>query len=109
MVKTNPLNHNWLDFAILLELALHQFQKKLLIRYGMSQADSARVNSKNTLCDEGPCILLNYYQSTVPCCRPSFTDDKLNATSCLDEWQMHENVLQGRRNQRVLVGYPWTS
>ena len=39
----------------------------------------------------------------------SFTDDKLNATSYLDEWQMHENVLQGRRNQRVLVGYPWTS
>ena len=58
------------------------------------------------LCHEGPCILLNYYQSTVPCCRPSFTDDKLNATSCLDKWQMHEKVLQDRRNQPVLVGLP---
>ena len=32
MIKTNPLNHNWLDFAIQLGLALHQFQKKLLLR-----------------------------------------------------------------------------
>ena len=69
---------------------------------------SIRPHSKSTLCHEGPCILLNYYPSTVPSCRLSFTDDKLNATSYLDEWQMHENVLQGRRNQRVLVGYPWT-
>ena len=32
MIETNPLNHNWLDFAILLGLTLHQFQKKLLLR-----------------------------------------------------------------------------
>ena len=31
MIETNPLNHNWLDFAILLGLTLHQFQKKLLL------------------------------------------------------------------------------
>ena len=28
MIETNPLNHNWLDFAILLGLTLHQFQTK---------------------------------------------------------------------------------
>ena len=31
MIKTNPLNHNWLDFVILSGLTLHQFQKKLLL------------------------------------------------------------------------------
>jgi hypothetical protein len=31
MIETDPLNHKWLDFAILLGLALHQFQKKLLL------------------------------------------------------------------------------
>ena len=31
MIETNPLNHNWLDLAIQLGLALHQFQKKLLL------------------------------------------------------------------------------
>ena len=31
MIETNPLNHNWLDFAILLGLTLHQLQKKLLL------------------------------------------------------------------------------
>ena len=30
MIETNPLNHNWSDFAILLGLSL---QKKLLIRH----------------------------------------------------------------------------
>ena len=32
MIETNPLNHNWSDFAILSGLTLHQFQKKLLLR-----------------------------------------------------------------------------
>ena len=32
MIETNPLSHNWLDFAILSGLTLHQFQKKLLLR-----------------------------------------------------------------------------
>ena len=31
MIKTNPLNQNWLDFVILSGLTLHQFQKKLLL------------------------------------------------------------------------------
>ena len=31
MIEMNPLNHNWLDFVILLGLTLHQFQKKLLL------------------------------------------------------------------------------
>ena len=31
MIETNPLNHNWLDFAILLGLTLHQFQKKTAV------------------------------------------------------------------------------
>ena len=31
MIETNPLNHNWLDFAIYSGLALHQFQKILLL------------------------------------------------------------------------------
>ena len=33
MSKTDPLNHKWLDFAIYSGLALHQFQRKLLLRY----------------------------------------------------------------------------
>ena len=33
MNKTNPLNYNWLDFAIYLGLALHQFKKKLLLSF----------------------------------------------------------------------------
>ena len=33
MIETNPLSHNWSDFAILSGLTLHQFQKKLLLRY----------------------------------------------------------------------------
>ena len=32
MIEMNPLNHNWLDFMIELGLALHQFQKNLLLR-----------------------------------------------------------------------------
>ena len=32
MIETNPLNHNWSHFVILLGLTLHQFQKKLLLR-----------------------------------------------------------------------------
>ena len=32
--ETNPLNHNWSDFVILLGLTLHQFQKKLLLSTG---------------------------------------------------------------------------
>ena len=32
MIKTNPLNHNWLDFVILLGLTLHQFQKKTAVK-----------------------------------------------------------------------------
>ena len=31
MIETYLLNHKWLDFAIKLGLALHQFQKKLLL------------------------------------------------------------------------------
>ena len=31
MIKTNPLNHNWSHFVILLGLTLNQFQKKLLL------------------------------------------------------------------------------
>ena len=31
MIETNPLNHNWSQFVILLGLTLHQFQKKLLL------------------------------------------------------------------------------
>ena len=31
MIETNPLNHNWADFAIYLGLTLHQFKKKLLL------------------------------------------------------------------------------
>ena len=31
MIETNPLSHNWSDFAILSGLTLHQFQKKLLL------------------------------------------------------------------------------
>ena len=31
VIETNPLNHNWLDFANQLGLALHQFQKNLLL------------------------------------------------------------------------------
>ena len=30
MSKMDPLNQKWLDFAIQMELALHQFQKELL-------------------------------------------------------------------------------
>ena len=32
MIQTNPLNHNWSYFVILLGLTLHHFQKKLLLR-----------------------------------------------------------------------------
>ena len=32
MIETNPLNHNWSDFAILSGLTLHQFKKKLLLK-----------------------------------------------------------------------------
>ena len=32
MIETNPLNHKWLDFVILMGLALHQFKKKWLLR-----------------------------------------------------------------------------
>jgi len=31
MSETSPLNHKWLDFGIWSGLALHQFQKKLLL------------------------------------------------------------------------------
>ena len=31
IIEMNPLNHNWSDFAILLGLSLHQFQRKLLL------------------------------------------------------------------------------
>ena len=31
MIEMNPYNHNWSDFVIQLGLALHQFQKKLLL------------------------------------------------------------------------------
>ena len=31
MIKINPLNHHWRDFVIESGLALHQFQKKLLL------------------------------------------------------------------------------
>ena len=31
MIETNPLNHNWSDFAILSGVTLHQFKKKLLL------------------------------------------------------------------------------
>ena len=31
--EMNPLNHNWLDFVILSGLTLHQFKKKLLLRW----------------------------------------------------------------------------
>ena len=31
MIETDPLNHKWLDFVIQSGLALHQFQKKLLL------------------------------------------------------------------------------
>ena len=31
MIETNPLNHNWSHFVILLGLTLHQFKKKLLL------------------------------------------------------------------------------
>ena len=33
MIEMNPLNHNWLDFVILLGLTLHQFQKKTAVKY----------------------------------------------------------------------------
>ncbi len=33
MIETNPLNHKWLDFVILTGLALHQFQKKMAVKY----------------------------------------------------------------------------
>ena len=33
MIETEPLNHKWLDFVIKLGLALHQFQKNLLLRH----------------------------------------------------------------------------
>ena len=33
VIETNPLNHNWSDFAILLGLTLHQFQKKTAVKY----------------------------------------------------------------------------
>ena len=32
MIETNPLNHNWSDFAILSGLTLHQFQKKTAVK-----------------------------------------------------------------------------
>ena len=32
-IETNPLNHIWSHFVILSGLTLHQFQKKLLLRY----------------------------------------------------------------------------
>ena len=32
MIEMNPLNHKWLDFVILTGFALHQFQKKWLLR-----------------------------------------------------------------------------
>ena len=33
IIETKPLNHNWLDFAILSGLVLHQFKKKLLLSH----------------------------------------------------------------------------
>jgi hypothetical protein len=33
MIETNPLNHNWLDFAIYSGLALHQYQKNLQLSF----------------------------------------------------------------------------
>ena len=32
MIETNLLNHNWLNFAILLGLTLQQFKKKVLLK-----------------------------------------------------------------------------
>jgi hypothetical protein len=32
MIETNPLNHNWSDFAILSGLTLHHFQKKTAVK-----------------------------------------------------------------------------
>ena len=35
MSEMDPLNHIWLDFAIKLGLALHQFKKKLLLKVSL--------------------------------------------------------------------------
>ena len=37
MIETNPLNHKWLDFMILMGLALHQFQTNWLLRSNLQK------------------------------------------------------------------------
>ena len=66
MIKTNPLNHNWSHFAILLGLTLHQFKKKLLLNgWSLSPLKShnfksqTQENNKACLFEEMHQYLLN--------------------------------------------------
>ena len=43
MIETNPLNHNWSLFMILLGLTLHQFQKKLLLSESIKSVKNSYV------------------------------------------------------------------
>ena len=44
MSETDPLNHKWLDFAIQLGLALHQFQKKTAVK-DFKVASKSKINA----------------------------------------------------------------
>ena len=48
MIETNPLNHNWSDFAIQSGLTLHQFQKKLLISENQGYLPNSTYNRTST-------------------------------------------------------------
>ena len=43
MIETNPLNHNWSHFVILMGLTLHQFQKKLLLSHTFTDSEKAEI------------------------------------------------------------------
>ena len=46
IIETNPLNHNWSDFAILSGLTLNQFQKNLLLRGCVATSTRLQWNCK---------------------------------------------------------------
>ena len=60
MIETNTLNYNWLDFAILLGLTLHHFQKKLLLRVIFDQWPKLHLGLDAQSKNLERCLINNY-------------------------------------------------
>ena len=60
-IETNNLNHNWLDFAIQLGLALHQFPKKKLLLIALGQDHQKNVQLETSFHHINPCTS-NFFQ-----------------------------------------------